>query len=253
MDLPGCSNHSYLDPAARFLVLLPILPLQHRSDWVSTMETAAPTDVEPPEPRWLAFAALLATAGLNAALPEALSVGPRWLLPATIVALLLPSLISHRMGSHALNQIVGTVTNALITCGLVGSLILLVVALPGKKESPIELLRSAAALWATNILVFALWYWRLDADGPRARFERGGHTEGAFLFPQMTLIVKSADSPDWRPGFVDYLFLAFNTGTAFSPTDTPVLSPWAKALTMFQSVIALTTVAVLVSRAVNIL
>ena len=49
------------------------------------------------------------------------------------------------------------------------------------------MLRSAAALWITNILVFASWYWRLDAGGPREREQRGVHTDGAFLFPQMTL------------------------------------------------------------------
>jgi hypothetical protein len=28
----------------------------------------------------------------------------------------------------------------------------------------------------------------------------------------------------WSAGLVDYLFLAFNTSTAFSPTDSPILS-----------------------------
>jgi uncharacterized membrane protein len=57
----------------------------------------------------------------------------------------------------------------------------------------------------------------------------------------------------WKPGFVDYLFLAFNTSTAFSPTDVPVLSRWAKGLMMVQSLISLSTIAVLAARAVNIL
>jgi hypothetical protein len=57
----------------------------------------------------------------------------------------------------------------------------------------------------------------------------------------------------WNPGFVDYLFLAFNTSTAFSPTDVPVLSRWAKLLMMIQSLISLATLALLAARAVNIL
>jgi uncharacterized membrane protein len=57
----------------------------------------------------------------------------------------------------------------------------------------------------------------------------------------------------WSPGFIDYLFLAFNTSTAFSPTDTPVLSPWAKVMVMVQALISFTTVALLAARAVNIL
>jgi hypothetical protein len=52
---------------------------------------------------------------------------------------------------------------------------------------------------------------------------------------------------------VDYLFLAFNTSTAFSPTDVPVLSPWAKGMMMVQSTISLSTLALLAARAVNIL
>jgi uncharacterized membrane protein len=57
----------------------------------------------------------------------------------------------------------------------------------------------------------------------------------------------------WSPGFVDYLFIAFNTSIAFSPTDCPVLSRWAKVLMMAQSLISFTTVALLAARAVNIL
>jgi uncharacterized membrane protein len=57
----------------------------------------------------------------------------------------------------------------------------------------------------------------------------------------------------WSPGFIDYLFLAFNTSTAFSPTDSPVLSRWAKALMMIQALISFATVVLLAARAVNIL
>ena len=130
---------------------------------------------------------------------------------------------------------------------------LLVAALPSHKESPQDMLRSAAALWITNILVFASWYWRLDAGGPHAREQRGVHTDGAFLFPQMTLSPqKSRDMQEecWSPGFVDYLFLAFNTNAAFSPTDSPVLSAWAKVLMMWsQALISFATVALLAARA----
>jgi hypothetical protein len=111
-------------------------------------------------------------------------------------------------------------------------------------------------LWITNILVFASWYWRLDAGGPRARELRGVHTDGAFLFPQMTLKHQAKHDmgqQGWSPGFVDYLFLAFNTSTAFSPTDSPVLSSWAKILMMIQALISFATVVLLAARAVNIL
>ena len=58
---------------------------------------------------------------------------------------------------------------------------------------------------------------------------------------------------EWSPNFLDYLFLAFNTSTAFSPTDVPVLARWAKVLVMLQSLISLTVIVLLAARAVNIL
>jgi uncharacterized membrane protein len=136
------------------------------------------------------------------------------------------------------------------------SLTLLITTIPAHKVAPQELLLSAAALWIANILVFASWYWRLDAGGPRERELRGVHTDGAFLFPQMTLdrnTKREMGEDQWSPGFVDYLFLAFNVSTAFSPSDSPVLSRWAKILMMIQSLISFTTVALLAARAVNIL
>jgi hypothetical protein len=207
------------------------------------------------EPRWPALVALLANGGLYAALPTRLAILPPWQLLVIIAALLIPAVLANRQGQLRLNQTLGYVVNSVITVALVGSLILLVRALPAHKETPLELLRSAAALWITNILVFALWYWRLDAGGPNHRDQRPGHTEGAFLFPQMTSdeVKTAAGTPAWSPNFVDYLFLAFNTSTALSPTDVPVLSRWAKLLMMVQSLISLTVLVLLAARAVNIL
>ena len=208
------------------------------------------------EPRWPATLALLAVGGLRLALPEALSVGPSWLLLAVTAVLLVPTLWALWRGSHRVNQIMGYILVGLVTVDMLWSLGLLLGALPKHTEAPTTLLRSAAALWVTNILVFASWYWRLDAGGPHARELRARHADGAFLFPQMTLddqARQEMDLQNWRPGFVDYLFVAFNTSTAFSPTDAPVLSRWAKVLMMTQSLISFTTVAFLAARAVNIL
>ena len=101
-----------------------------------------------------------------------------------------------------------------------------------------------------------MWYWRLDAGGPHQRELTPGHTDGAFLFPQMTMDPAAkiaAGEHNWEPNFVDYLFLAFNTSTALSPTDVPVLSRWAKILMMIQALISLLVIALLAARAVNIL
>jgi hypothetical protein len=208
------------------------------------------------EPRWPAMLALLAVGGLRLALPQSLSVGPSWLLLAVVGLLLIPIVWSRLRRMDRLNKVLGYTATSIVTLDMIWSLYLLVAALPLHKEAPQDLLRSAGALWITNILVFASWYWRLDAGGPRARELRGVHTDGAFLFPQMTLNheeKRTMGEQYWSPSFVDYLFLAFNTSTAFSPTDSPVLSRWAKVLMMLQSLISFATVALLAARAVNIL
>ena len=200
--------------------------------------------------------ALLAVCGLRLALPERLSVGPGWLLLAVVSVLLVPTIWARLGGSHGLNQLLGYVVNGIVTADMLWSLGLLVKALPAHTEAPQALLRSAAALWVANVLVFASWYWRMDAGGPHAREMRARHEAGAFLFPQMTLPVETQREMvcvGWSPGFLDYRLVAFNTSTAFSPTDCPVLSRWAKVLMMTQSLISFMTVALLAARAVNIL
>ncbi len=119
-----------------------------------------------PEPRWPAVIAILAVGGLNVALPSALTMGPRWLFPFLVLVLLIPTVVSHHTGRHRLNTVFGFLVDALLTFGLIISVVLLVDALPAHKVEPLALLLSAASLWITNILVFALWYWRLDAGGP---------------------------------------------------------------------------------------
>ena len=219
------------------------------------MAPPAAKPAKPPQPRWPAAVAVLAVGGLYLALPEPLTFGPSWLLLVVVTVLMIPVLVARMRGSFELNQKLGYVLLWVVTAALLWSVWLLVLSLPRHTLAPLALLRSAAALWITNVLVFASWYWRLDAGGPHARNLNACHTKGDFLFPQMTLAPGSQKplDPAWTPGFVDYLFLAFNTSTAFSPTDSPVLSRWAKMAMMVQSSISLVTLALLAARAVNIL
>ncbi|HEY6930260.1 MAG TPA: hypothetical protein VJA66_11340 [Thermoanaerobaculia bacterium] len=206
------------------------------------------------EARWPALIAVVTLGGLYLALPPNLLVGPRWLYPVVVAGLVIPILALHRMGRHDLDRRLGYILSGVLTLMLLLSLILLITALPSRKEDPLSLLQSAAALWVTNVIVFALWYWRLDAGGPHQRESRKGHTHGAFFFPQMMQGAPPSPEPGpWAPRFVDYLFVAFNTSTAFSPTDTPVLTPWAKVLSMLQASISLAVVAILAARAVGML
>jgi hypothetical protein len=201
------------------------------------------------EPRWPAALAVVAVAALYYSLPERLTLGPNWLIVGLILLALALTMAAYRAGKHSINRVFGFTVLVLMTGALFWALGTLIAGLPGKRQPPIELLRSAAALWISNVLVFASWYWRLDAGGPRLRETRHRHENGAFLFPQMTL----PNFAGWKPGFVDYLFLAFNTSTAFSPTDSPVLSRWGKLLMILQSCISLASIAILAARAINIL
>jgi len=207
----------------------------------------------PAEPRWPALVALAALTGIFTALPDSMTPGPRWMLVGVVLALITPSMIALRLGRSRINQVLGYAVSAVVTLAMILSLALLMRGLPGKTEGPEQLLRSAGVLWISNVLVFALWYWRLDGGGPHQRDQRNRHSDGAFLFPQMAEPTPSLRARNWSPHFIDYLFLAFNTSTAFSPTDTPVLSRWAKLLTMIQSLISLLIVAILVSRAIGLL
>ncbi|MDB5923147.1 MAG: hypothetical protein JWN13_2083 [Betaproteobacteria bacterium] len=214
------------------------------------------SQIDQPEPRWQVILALLAVAGIYMALPRELVVGPTWLLPLMVVVLLIPTVFAHRTGRHSLNHVLGIVIGALITVGLIASVVLLVITIPGRKEPPLALLRAGGSLWLTNVLVFALWYWRLDGGGPRARETKHEFGSRSFVFPQMQIEKmerKTFGVDRWRPGFVDYLFVAFTTSSTFGPTDAPILTHWAKLFTMIQILISLTIMVLLISRAVGVL
>jgi len=206
------------------------------------------------EPRWPVILALAAVVALHFSLPNVLSLGPNWLLVSLFAVLATLVSISHSRGAELMAYVGGMVLISCVTAAMIASLVLLVRYLPAHKQSPLDLLQSAASLWISNVLVFAAWYWKLDAGGPYQRAKANSHKQGAFLFPQMALDRNSAAKPDrWHPHFVDYLFLSFNTSTALSPTDTQILSRWAKLLMMMQSLISLTIIVLLAARAVNIL
>ena len=212
--------------------------------------------IDKPEPRGQAVAAFLAIGAIYLALPRNLVVGPIWLLPTVIIVLLVPTVVSHRMGKLSLNRILGFIINGITTLALIGSVILLVRLLPTHRESPLQLVRSGGLLWLTNVIVFALWYWRLDGGGPtlRQKLKKFGST--SFLFPQMQ--IPHDERPEfacvrWRPRFIDYLFVAFTQSSTFGPTDAPLLARWAKVLAMIQIFISLCIVVLLISAAVGAL
>ena len=158
-------------------------------------------------------------------------------------------MVLRSRGLHGWTHALALILNGILTLVVASSAGLLPYRLSAGTEQALSLLRDAGLVWGTNIVVFALWYWNLDAGGP-ARRHPGKHASQDFSFPQQQ---QDDDGlvEGWSPGFLDYLFLAFNTFTAFSPTDTLVLSRQMKVLMMLQSLISLIVVAVLAARAIN--
>lgn len=207
------------------------------------------------ESRWAASAVVVVAIGLQLVLPDRLNLSFRFLLP-TAEAVLLVTLIAFnparidrssrplRATSLALIS-VASLANAYSAIALINDL----VSGNGSTDA-LGLLTSGGAVYATNIIVFSLWYWDLDRGGPATR-AHGLEEYPDFLFPQMT--APTMTHPDWEPQFADYLYVSFTNATAFSPTDTMPLSRWAKLAMLVQSSVALATITLVLARAVNIL
>ena len=207
------------------------------------------------EPRWQVTLAVLSAIGLQLSLPDRLSVHPRALLPVLEAALLIGLIVANPRRIDRQSQrlrAASSVLIALISIANASSAARLVVDLVRTldRETPARLLLSGGAIWLTNVIVFALWYWELDRGGPAAR-AHGQQEHPDFLFVQMSS--PELSPPDWEPTFPDYFYLSFTNATAFSPTDTLPLTRWAKMLMLLQSAVSLATVALVIARAVNIL
>lgn len=210
------------------------------------------------EHRWPASLAVAIAIALQIILPDRLiaGLGPRLLIPlleAALGAALLIANPSRTSNEARYLRIAAVALIALINVANVVSLGELIHALVSSVSSTTggrQLVVASIPIWITNVLVFGLWYWELDRGGPSARL-RPEHREPDFLFPQMTAV--GATHAGWSPRFLDYLYTSFTNATAFSPTDTMPLTAWAKLLMMLQSLASFLTVAIVVSRAVNIL
>jgi hypothetical protein len=201
--------------------------------------------------------AVMAAAGLRAALPSQLRDGDaRWAF-AAVVAVLLGVLIIGDPGridrdSSWLRVMTGTLIGLISAVNAAAAVRLVAGIIDAAKFSTNAnlLLASGGAIWLSNVITFGLWYWDLDRGGAAAR-ARGAGRLPAFVFPEMTN--REYVAPGWYPKFVDYLTLSFTTAMAFSPTDVSAIKPWAKLMMMAEAVISLLVAILVVSRAVNIL
>jgi len=208
-----------------------------------------------PESRWPVLLAIVSVIVLQRAIPEQYTVVPRWPLIALELALLLV-MLSLNPVRLVRTTTVGRWASLLLTAAItvdntLSAAILDYRILTGEvSNSPEILLGSGAAVYVTNVIAFGVWYWELDRGGPFAR-HAGEKPYPDFLFPQMT--APGVAKPDWRPLFVDYLYVSFTNSVAFSPTDTMPLSRWAKLMMSVQAVVATSTLVLVIARAVNVL
>lgn len=207
------------------------------------------------DPVWAPQLVVLAAIALQLVLPDRLTIGPYWLLPA-VEALLLVGLVvvspHPRMRHTPLRRQIAMALIAVVSAVNVYSLVELThYLIQGGKVNGRPLIFSGVALWVTNVLLFGLWYWQLDRGGPLERATRSERPPD-FLFPQMADAARFS-RPNWTPGLIDYLYVSFTNATAFSPTDAMPLTATAKSLMTAQSVVSLLIVVLVVARAVNIL
>lgn len=200
--------------------------------------------------------AILTAAGLQLLLSQRFTFfRPHWVLPALEVLLLAtltvinPVRLTRR--TPAARYLSVTLIAVISLDNGISAILLdtkLIRGTAGTQAGP--LLASAAAIYLTNIIAFGVWYWQLDRGGPFARAAAISPYPD-FLFPQMTQHHLARD--DWQPTFGDYIYVSITNATAFSPTDTMPLTRWAKLLMTVQSSIALSTTALVIARAINIL
>jgi uncharacterized membrane protein len=207
------------------------------------------------EPRWPGAVAIVVAIGLQLALPDQLTLVSRWLLPGMELAVLVGIMVANPNRVDRESGVLRTaslVLTGLLTLATAWSAALLAKDLiygrTGNDAGP--LLATGAAIWLTNVIAFALWYWQFDRGGPVARAHARRRVPD-LMFPQMQS-PRLAPS-EWEPAFVDYLYLAFTNATAFSPTDVMPLSRWVKLTMLTQALVSLVIVVLVIARAVNIL
>jgi hypothetical protein len=208
------------------------------------------------EPRWPVALAVLTAALLVYVLPDRVRMLPFWVLHVIVIALIVPmAAIMLSTAKERWLRIERTIMPLFFVfagIGMVGNLTRLIAEMVNRsgQVSGIQLLTSGVAIWITNVITFSLLYWQMDRGGPEAQTANAS-SRPDWLFPHEG--AREDVPPDWRPTFVDYLFLGFSTATAFSPTDTLPLTSRAKILMMLQSAISLVTIVAVMSRAINIL
>jgi hypothetical protein len=220
------------------------------------MTAAEPSPRPRIEPRWPVVLSILAVLFLLVKMPDRVRCFPSWVAYVAAIVVVAPmAAVTLTRGKPAWLRVERWVIllfflgDAAAAFAILADLIQAMVHRSSEVHG-LQLLTSSIGVWINNVLMFALLYWQMDRGGPEARMNGSGQRPD-WQFPQSA--AGDDAPPDWRPTFVDYLFLGFSTATAFSPTDALPLTSRAKLLMMLQSTISLVTIVVVASRAINIL
>jgi uncharacterized membrane protein len=206
------------------------------------------------DPVWHVQILVIAAVIMQFILPQTFSAEPRQLI--AIISFLLVIALSFTTPKAAVFQSIGRRINVIVLVALLGVANIYSLyrvanqLLESKISNGRDLALTALNIFLTNIVVFALLYWEIDGGGPGKRKIAKNH-ERDFLFPQHNLT--DTESKRWIPTFVDYFYVSSTNAMAFSPTDAMPLSRRIKMLMLTQSIVSLTTIALIISRAVNIL
>jgi len=192
---------------------------------------------------------------LEATIAARVANRPQWLVAVVSILLLVATVAVNPTRINRRSKVLRGITLLLIavmsTANIASAARLVVDLLNGQGiRDPSRLLLTGGAIWLTNVIVFALWYWEFDRGGPVAR-ALAARADPDFLFPQMTSPELAPEG--WEPEFVDYLYLSFTNAMAFSPTDVMPMSRWAKLTMLVQSLVSLVIAVLVIARAVNIL
>jgi hypothetical protein len=199
--------------------------------------------------------AVLAIVALQLLLPHSLVFRHRW-VPVLEVVLLVAVIVSDPGKIDRVSAKVHALSLALIllltTTALTGTAVLIDDLLHGGPavESAGRLLAAGGGVFLVNCIAFGLLYWELDCGGP-ARRAHGLPAIPDFAFPQQQS--PEFAPPDWRPRFVDYLYVGFITAVTFGPADTIPLRSWNKLAMMAQASISLVLLGLVIARAVGVL
>jgi hypothetical protein len=232
-----------------------VTPGPHRGNDTSTAAGSDTEDDVVGEARWPMAGAVLAAIVLTILLPDTMRLGPQWLLPLIEAVLLVavvagdPDKITRR--SRWLRALSIVLVSVLVLGALWATAQLIDDLIHGGAvtNSASDLLEAGTIVWVSNNIAFALLYWELDGGGAAARAHHLA-THPDLAFPQQ--LNPNVGRPDWRPRFIDYLYLGFTNATAFSPTDVMPLAPWAKIAMAIQAFVSLGILGLVIARAVNV-